>query len=203
MTPPCEVRVEGLYQERMTENQFHQVHRRVIGGKPEVLWHAIFKILFPTAPRPLSPYISTSDPVALTYFVDLFRAVGPAEMREFMRERRMRAGWSLRLEMTTQMAIDEAFEITAPQFLPVVPSGVVLPGNEDTPSTSSPSSPDEANDRRSNPPIMAATDVNGPVEQLQSPLPPLFVATSYRDSYTHFYQPILDNQAASISGLGQ
>ena len=114
---PCGIRAEPLYQERMTEEQYKGVHRRVVRGNPEETWFTIFEILFPRAPRPSSPYVSTNDPTSLAHFVGLFRAVGPAVIFEFMRDRREQVGGSLQLELSTQMLIDEAFEMTAPHYL--------------------------------------------------------------------------------------
>ena len=116
--PQCEVRKETLYQERMTEDQYERVHRRVIKGDPYQLWYNIFDILFPHgATRPISPYVSSADPVTVAHFVTLFRAVGPETMLEFMRDRREQAEGNLEIEMPTQMIIDEAFELAIPRYV--------------------------------------------------------------------------------------
>ena len=101
----------------MMENQYNWVHRRVTRGDTEQLWYSIFEVLFPGAQRPPSPYVCTVDPVALAHFVNLFRAVGPGAMLDFMRDRREQAGGNLQLEIPTQMLIDEAFEVAAPHYL--------------------------------------------------------------------------------------
>ena len=116
-SPPCQVRSESLYQERMTEDQYDRIHRRVVKGDPCHLWYSIYEILFPKERKPPSPYVSTSDAASVAHFVVLFRAVGPEVMLEVMRDRRERAGGTLEIELPTQMVIDEAFELAAPQFV--------------------------------------------------------------------------------------
>lgn len=116
-SPPCYLRSESLYKERMTEDQYDRVHRCVVKGGPYKLWYSIYEVLFPGKPRPSSPYVSTADPCSVAHFAELFRAVGPEVMLEFMRDRREQAGGTLEIEIPTQMVIDEAFELAAPQFV--------------------------------------------------------------------------------------
>ena len=48
--------VDSPFEEKMTHDQLTTVKRRAIGQDPSNAWYDIFKILFPGAPLPLSPY---------------------------------------------------------------------------------------------------------------------------------------------------
>ena len=112
--PPCEIG-ESRFSERMTDKQFQAVKRRVIRGEPYELWFHIFQILFPQAPKPASPYISTADAATINHFVALFRWFGPEEMMNTLATQRPSGHPAL--ELSTQAVVDEAFEIALPDYL--------------------------------------------------------------------------------------
>jgi hypothetical protein len=100
----------------MTDDQFHAIKRRIIRGDPYELWFNIYQILFPNAPKPLSPYISTAEAATINHFVTLFRWFGPEELMNMMNDRQRR-GEGRTLNLSTQAVVDEAFEIAIPNFL--------------------------------------------------------------------------------------
>ncbi|RMZ90266.1 hypothetical protein DV736_g2533, partial [Chaetothyriales sp. CBS 134916] len=117
--PACELR-SPKFEEKMTDEQFSAIKRRIVKGDPCELWFNIFKTLFPTAPKPLSPYARDNDVVAVNHFVALFRWFGPEELLNLLRDRRNRdrhAEDSSPLEPSTQAIVDEAFEIALPEYL--------------------------------------------------------------------------------------
>ena len=115
--PSCELRAPK-YEEKMTDDQLNSIKRRIVKGDPCELWFNIFKTLFPSAPRPLSPYASDNDPTSVNHFVTLFRWFGPEELLNLMRDRREQMDGGLQtLEAPTQAIVDEAFEIALPAYL--------------------------------------------------------------------------------------
>ena len=113
--PACELS-SPKYADRMTDNQFQSIKRRVIRGDPCELWFSIFQILFPSAPKPPSPYVSTADAATINHFVALFRWFGPEEMRAALSAREGQPRHPL-LDLSTQAVVDEAFEIAMPDYL--------------------------------------------------------------------------------------
>ena len=113
--PACELS-SPKYGDRMTDYQFQAIKRRVIRGDPCELWFSIFQILFPSAPKPPSPYVSTAEAATINHFVALFRWFGPEEMRATFSARKGQPRHPL-LDLSTQAVVDEAFEIAMPDYL--------------------------------------------------------------------------------------
>ena len=57
---PCQ-RGEITYQEKFDDAKYHEVRRKRPGKTYEEVWYIIYEILFPEAPRPLSPYADGAD----------------------------------------------------------------------------------------------------------------------------------------------
>src|SRR5271155_4886012 len=65
--PACEVPQSPL-SEKMTQDQLNSIKRRKPGKDACETWYNIFKILFPNAPLPDSPYYDTVSPMAVQSF---------------------------------------------------------------------------------------------------------------------------------------
>lgn len=116
--PPCQI-CPSRFPEKMTDDQSNAIKRRNMGGKVHEEWYKIFKILFPNAALPASPYASPTDSITVSHFVSLFRWFGPEEFFNLMRDHREqgRGGIVPPLDSTTQTLIDEAFELVLPRYL--------------------------------------------------------------------------------------
>ncbi|EXJ70765.1 uncharacterized protein A1O5_05755 [Cladophialophora psammophila CBS 110553] len=114
--PPCELQ-GPKYEDKMTDDQFHAIKRRMIRGDPCELWFNIYSVLFPSSPRPSSPFVTTADATMINHFVNLFRWVGPEELMSMMLDRRQQPGQNPPLDLSTQAIVDEAFEIALPNYL--------------------------------------------------------------------------------------
>jgi hypothetical protein len=69
--PACEVK-EACFTEKMATEQVNFIKRRTIGKTPSETWFDIYKILFPHAPLPETPYVETVSPGAIQRFTDHF-----------------------------------------------------------------------------------------------------------------------------------
>jgi hypothetical protein len=69
--PACEVK-EACFAEKMATEQVNLIKRRTIGKTPSETWFEIYKILFPHAPLPETPYVETVSPGAIQRFTDHF-----------------------------------------------------------------------------------------------------------------------------------
>jgi hypothetical protein len=127
--PACDLK-PAKYEERMTDIQFQAVKKRVLRGDPCDLWYGIYDTLFPHAPRPASPYVSSSDPAMINHFVNLFLHLGPEEMLDMMRDRREQVGRHPLLDLSTQTIVDEAFEIALPMYVNALASRQSPPGDQ-------------------------------------------------------------------------
>ncbi|KAJ9610740.1 hypothetical protein H2200_005517 [Cladophialophora chaetospira] len=58
--PACDVK-DCPFSEKMDEDQFKSVKRRKPGEEPRAAWFGIFRVLFPTAQLPHSPYVGDKD----------------------------------------------------------------------------------------------------------------------------------------------
>ena len=58
LRPACEVK-EACFTEKMATEQVNLIKRRTIGKTPSETWFEIYKILFPYAPLPETPYVET------------------------------------------------------------------------------------------------------------------------------------------------
>jgi hypothetical protein len=101
----------------MTDEMLQDIKRRIGPHNQYESWYKIFNILFPDAPRPISPYVTTSDPVVLQHFVELFRGYGPEEFFGLLRDLRERSTRPIEIKASTQAIVDEAFEIALPGCL--------------------------------------------------------------------------------------
>lgn len=112
----CAERNPQLYVEKMTTDQMKEIKRRNKKETPVQNWFGIFKILFPEAPLPMSPYAGESSDEVIQNFVEFFRTVGPETMFELIRQRQEQ---NLMQPFSTSMQaiVDEAFEIAAPALL--------------------------------------------------------------------------------------
>ena len=113
--PPCEIS-DSRFADRMTDSQFQAIKRRVLRGDPPELWFNIYSILFPGAPKPPSPYVSSADTATINHFVALFMWFGPEEMMSAFSNRHAQSGHPP-LDLSTQTVVDEAFEIALPEYL--------------------------------------------------------------------------------------
>ncbi|KEF51929.1 uncharacterized protein A1O9_11919 [Exophiala aquamarina CBS 119918] len=114
--PPCD-RSTARYEEMMTDNQLKEIKRRSPENSQHQMWYKIFQLLFPDAPRPISPYVSTCDPETVQHFVRVFQLVGPQELFQMMQARREHGPGSVQIGVSTQAIVDEAFEIALPDYL--------------------------------------------------------------------------------------
>lgn len=64
--------VESPFEEKMTHDQSKAVKRRATGRDTRDAWYDIFKILFPGAPLPLSPYVESANLFTVNDFLAFF-----------------------------------------------------------------------------------------------------------------------------------
>jgi hypothetical protein len=67
-TTPCDIQ-ELPFKEKMTAEQRDSVHKRTPGKQPRQAWFEIFRILFPDARKPSSPYAETGSPASIQDFL--------------------------------------------------------------------------------------------------------------------------------------
>ncbi|KAK5051532.1 hypothetical protein LTR84_003184 [Exophiala bonariae] len=65
-------RVDSPFEEKMSPSQMTAIKRRTPGRDPVDLWYDIFKILFPGAPLPLSPYVDSPYQSTVNDFLVFF-----------------------------------------------------------------------------------------------------------------------------------
>jgi hypothetical protein len=75
-TTTCNLQ-ELPFKEKMTAEQKNSVHRKTPGKHPRKAWFEIFRILFPGAREPSSPYAETGSPAAIQDFLAFFEERGP------------------------------------------------------------------------------------------------------------------------------
>ena len=75
-TTTCNVQ-ELPFKEKMTTEQKDSVHKKTPGKHPCKAWFEIFRILFPDARKPSSPYAETGSPAAIQDFLAFFEERGP------------------------------------------------------------------------------------------------------------------------------
>jgi len=71
----------------MTQDQLNSIKRRKPGKDTCETWYYIFKILFPNAPLPDSPYYDTVSPMAVQSFSERFRSQAPPLLSAMVRDR--------------------------------------------------------------------------------------------------------------------
>jgi len=84
--PACEVS-QSPFSEKMTQDQLNSIKRRKPGKDACETWYNIFKILFPNAPLPDSPYYDTVSPMAVQSFSERFRSQAPPLLSTMVRDR--------------------------------------------------------------------------------------------------------------------
>jgi hypothetical protein len=75
-TTTCNLQ-ELPFKEKMTAEQKDSVHKKTPGKHPRKAWLEIFRILFPGAREPSSPYAETGSPEAIQDFLAFFKERGP------------------------------------------------------------------------------------------------------------------------------
>ncbi|KAL9108600.1 MAG: hypothetical protein Q9227_006686 [Pyrenula ochraceoflavens] len=85
LTTGCELCDSPKYTERMTTEQRNRVRRRAHGKSAEENWYDIFKILFPGAGLPDSPYLETDHSRTILNFLSFFRREAPAILQSNLR----------------------------------------------------------------------------------------------------------------------
>ena len=75
-TTSCTVQ-ELPFKEKMTAEQKDSVHKRTPRKHPSKVWFEIFRILFPDARTPSSPYAETGSPAAIQDFLAFFEERAP------------------------------------------------------------------------------------------------------------------------------
>jgi hypothetical protein len=111
--PSCEPR-EPQFAEKMSVEQMADVKRRKPGKTPADTWFAIFRILFPEAPLPQSPYADSVSSDAIRSFMDLFQRQAQANLSSLIREQ---LGSTLVLHSDQQRLLDSALEISISQLV--------------------------------------------------------------------------------------
>jgi hypothetical protein len=132
--PSCEP-CEPHFAEKMSVEQIADVKRRKPGKTPADTWFAIFRILFPEAPLPQSPYADSVSSEAIRSFMDLFQRQAQANLSALIREQ---LGSTLVLHSDQQRLLDSALEISiaqlvmqmGPSDLGVEPQQVALESSE-------------------------------------------------------------------------
>jgi hypothetical protein len=91
----------------MTAEQMANVKRRKPGKTPSDTWFGLFRILFPEAPLPESPYVESVSTDAIRAFIDHFQRRAQAILSSLIREQ---LGTTLVLHSDQQRIIDSALE---------------------------------------------------------------------------------------------
>lgn len=84
--PACEVS-QPPFPERMTQDQLNSIKRTKPGRDTRETWCNIFKILFPNAPLPASPYCDKVSMAAVQSFSERFRSQAPPLLSRMVRDR--------------------------------------------------------------------------------------------------------------------
>ena len=107
---PCESR----FAEKMTVEQMSSVKRRKPGKSPADTWFVIFRILFPEAPLPESPYVDSVSVDAIRAFMDHFQRRAQAILWGLIQEQ---LGSTLVLHSDQQRILDSALESAIAQLV--------------------------------------------------------------------------------------
>jgi len=111
--PSCEP-CAPKFAEKMTVEQMASVKRRKPGKTPSDTWFAIFRILFPEASLPESPYADSVSTSAIRAFMDHFQRRGQAILSGLIREQ---LGSTLVLHSDQQRILDSALESAIAQLV--------------------------------------------------------------------------------------
>lgn len=82
--PCCEMK-EAKFQEKMTKDQESAIKRRQPGKDRSQTWYYIFRILFPDAVIPQTPYAEDLSPAAAQDFVKYFQHQAPKMLSDLVR----------------------------------------------------------------------------------------------------------------------
>jgi hypothetical protein len=111
--PSCEP-CAPKFAEKMTVEQMAGVKRRKPGKTPSDTWFAIFRILFPEASLPESPYADSVSTNAIRAFMDHFQRRGQALLSGLIHEQ---LGSTLVLHSDQQRILDSALESAIAQLV--------------------------------------------------------------------------------------
>ncbi|KAL9619601.1 MAG: hypothetical protein Q9160_005788 [Pyrenula sp. 1 TL-2023] len=93
------------FTEKMTSAQQRQIKRKRPGVTAEENWFDIYRILFPQAPIPDSPYLETKYPTIISNFMSYFRVEGPPLLSSLLETELITAlGASVSTELRTLIA---------------------------------------------------------------------------------------------------
>lgn len=119
--PPCQV-CQPLYQEKMNTSQYLTIKRRQVGSDMRKQWYHIFRVLFPSAPEPDSPYAEAASAATFSnevqHFANLFRYFGPDIVRQMLSDRQqlVQRGEFAPLEISTFELVEETFHVAFPLY---------------------------------------------------------------------------------------
>ena len=111
--PSCQL-APPQFTERMNTEQATSVKRRFPGKNPQDCWYGIFKILFPEAPAPESPYVEAYNTDAVQQFVTYAESHGVALLNGILSQQYQFSGLIGPFE---QQVVTEAIEQALPQVL--------------------------------------------------------------------------------------
>jgi hypothetical protein len=102
--------LEPQFQEKMDNDQMNAIKRRNRRADAPTEWYSIFKILFPNAVEPASPYTDHGSSEIVQNFTSYFREEAPSIFSELVRGR-------IFLDELSQEILDETFEQTVSQLV--------------------------------------------------------------------------------------
>jgi hypothetical protein len=111
--PACEVQ-EPQFNEKMTYDQVVLIRRRAVGQDQAETWFAIFDILFPGTPRPLSAYADSVSPEVVQRVVDLWNRQARGRLLELVRSQ---LGGRMLMDVEQQRILDSALESALAQLV--------------------------------------------------------------------------------------
>ena len=104
--PVC-ILAKARFPEKMSRDQLNSIKRQRPGENPSESWFNIFKILFPDALLPESPFCEAAQPTLIHNFSEQFLAYAPAMSSALVRSR---DGNSINLPVHQQQILDNAME---------------------------------------------------------------------------------------------
>ena len=109
----------------MTGTASRQIKHRVRNGDPYRIWYQVFSIIFPDAPRPLSPYSESDSSGWYECTLTIFRILGPQAHTLYETIRNSPAGY--KLPVVRQHIVDQAYAIFEPEYQAAVGPDVPTP----------------------------------------------------------------------------
>jgi hypothetical protein len=111
--PSCAVSTPQ-FQEKMDKDQMTAIQRRNRRTDARAEWYSIFKILFPTAGLPASPYADQGSNKAVQDFLLFFQDKAPGILRDLIR---CNIDGRVFLDERTSNILDESFEYAVSQLI--------------------------------------------------------------------------------------